>query len=229
MRRRRSIALPCTCPGTGRESSWRRSLAPPPESPTRPTSTAPGQGLASWPLLNAAQRPDQRDISGCGLVIESDSAAPAVHALNRNHVAQTEVLNVGGAIVTYRERCAIGLHDCAAAQRQRYARLIDQTQQCAMAEFDPEPDHYPGAILRSHMPCGVVNRYVGRDIGRLNGDLVEIERAYAGHQEAPRGSGATDVAVLLKDVHVGHGAGVHNSKAVEDHVGREEASIDRQR
>src|ERR1035437_6060367 len=181
MWRRRSIGLPCTCPGPRPETSSRRSFAPPPESPTRPTSTAPGQGRASWPLLNAAQRPDQRDISGCGLVIESDSAAPAVHALNRNHVAQTEVLNVGGAIVTYRERCAIGLHDCAAAQRQRYARplevhccaaakrhrsarLIDQTQQCAMAEFDPEPDHYPGAILRSHMPCGVVNRCVGGGI-----------------------------------------------------------------
>src|SRR5260370_6761244 len=95
-----------------------------------------------------------------------------------------------------------------------------------MADLDREPDYYAGAIMGPNLARSVDNRGVRWNVGRLNGDVIQIEGAHIRYQQSPRGTGTTYVAVLLKDAYVRHGTGVHNGEAVVDRVGREQAPVD---
>src|ERR1017187_9451865 len=95
-----------------------------------------------------------------------------------------------------------------------------------MADLDWEPNDHAGTILRPNLAQSIDNRGIRRNVGRLDGDVVEIEGAHVRHQQTPRGSGRAYIAILLKDAHVRHGTCVHNGEAVVDRVGWEQASVD---
>ena len=72
-------------------------------------------------------------------------------ALDVKLVVGLEILNVCVAVIADRHDSAGGPQGAGAAERHRNPGLIDQSQQCAMAEFDRELDHYARAILGPYL------------------------------------------------------------------------------
>lgn len=97
-----------------------------------------------------------------------------------------EVRYIGLAIIANRDRGRGGLQRGGAADWQRRAGFIGQPQQSRMTDLHGKPHHDAGTILRPHVSRRDGYGGVGRNVQRIDGQMVDAEGAQVGQQQTPR-------------------------------------------